>query len=200
METGKQTTPLPLALQREEEPGPYSPCGHNTNQPEPRTSKQPHKNTTQRVCLRHLRSCDSRPGALRLGPWQSNVVAAPVSFDRQPIRGSPSFVVAILGGSGHLPDWLSPCCSPICPPAPYSVTTGLSFTLLQPPLPHSLSPPARWDQTHARCLINTKTCQRCLVRCKASWETSSYHTDLCLSQTVQGGTRQAMKRTNPTKL
>lgn len=35
-----------------------------------------------------------------------------------------------FGGLGHLPDWLSTCCSPICPPAPHDVTTGLSFTLL----------------------------------------------------------------------
>lgn len=66
--------------------------------------------------------------------------------------------------------------------------------------PPSLSPPARWDQTHARCLINTKMCQRCPVSCKESWETTNYHTDLWWSQIVQGGTRQPINRTDPTKL
>lgn len=132
--TGKQTKPLPLALLRGRALPPL-PMWSQQNKPKPETSKQPRTNTTHRVCLRHLRSCDSRPGALRLGPWQSNVVTAPVSLDRQPIRGSPLLWGGHSGGLGHLPDWLSTCCSPICPPAPHSVTTGLSFTLLQAPLP-----------------------------------------------------------------
>lgn len=99
MVTGKQTKPLPQALLRGRT-GPHSPCGHSTNKPEPRTSKQPHTNATHRVCLRHLRSCDSRPGAHRLGPWQSSVVAAPVSFDQQPITSSHSFEVVVLGARG----------------------------------------------------------------------------------------------------
>jgi len=137
MMTGRQTEPLPSALMRGRA-GP--PLTHvvTTRTSQKQGLQSRHAQTPHRVCLRHLRSCDCRPGALRMDPWQSYMGSDPViwissqSEPRSPSRWD-------YGGSGHLPDWLSTCCSPICPPAPHRVTTGLSFTLLQAPPSLSIS-------------------------------------------------------------
>lgn len=169
METGRRTKAPPTGGSSEEELGPHSPCGHNTNKPERRTSKQPHKTTTHRVCLRCLRSCDSRPGALRLGPWQSNVVAAAVSSDRRPIRGSSPALRWPSRGLRPPPRLAESLLLSNMPTRSPTVSQQASHSrTFRRPLPRSLSPPARWDPTHARCLINTEMCQRRLVHCKAS--------------------------------
>lgn len=86
-------------------------------------------------------------------------------FDRQPIRRSlPPFALGILVAGSRLLDWPSPCCSPIWPtrsqqchnrPPIYTPSTPPPAPALTHPC--LLSPPARWERTHARCLINTET-------------------------------------------
>lgn len=147
---------------------------HNTNKPGTRglqssRTKTPH---TGSVCAVSGHVTGPRPGALGTGPWHSGVAAnSPTSrpllpplslFDRQPIRRSlPPFALGILVAGGRLLDWPSPCCSPIWPtrsqqchnrPPIYTPSNTP-----RPPLPCLLSPPARWERTHARCLINTET-------------------------------------------
>lgn len=116
-----------------------------------------------------------------------------LSFDRQPIRGfppTPTLGSYFLGaqatsqiGCEHLLLSNMPTRSPQCHNRP------LIHTPSDTPTPYT--PTTRWDWTHARCLINTKTCHRCPVSSKDSWKTSSYHADH--SRRVQGGAERENK-------
>lgn len=177
MATGKQTKPLPPALLRGRAGSPLPMWSQHKQARTKDFKAATHKRHTQRLSetspVMWL-----RPGALRLGPWQSNVVTAPVSFDQQPIRGSPSFEVAILGAQTTSQIGWAPAALQYAHPLPTALQQASHSHSYNPFPPPSLSSPARWDQTHARCLINTKTCQRCPVSCEESWETSNYHRDL----------------------
>lgn len=132
MEAGNQNEATPAGGKRSQ--GPRSPktvatqtslsWGLQSMHTKKTTHTHPHR-------LKPLRSHDPRPGALKLGPWQSKATGAPVGSDQQPIRGWGGH----FGGSGHLLDWLSPCCSSICPPTPHGAATSLPFTVIwHPPL------------------------------------------------------------------
>lgn len=133
--TGKQTKPLPLALLRGRA-GPPLPMWSQHKQARTKDFKAAtHKRHTQGLSetspVMWLKARCTQTGSLAKQRGRCPCQFWSAANQRLCLLWGGHF-----GGSGHLPDWLSTCCSPICPPAPHSVTTGLSFTLPQgPPLP-----------------------------------------------------------------
>lgn len=147
MVTGKQTKPLPQALLRGRT-GPPLPMWSQHKQAGTKDFKAAtHKCHTQGLSetspVMWLQARCTQTGSLAKQRGR-----CPCQFWSAANQGLSLLWGGCFGGSGHLPHWLSTCCSPICRPTPHSVTTGLSFTLLRTPPSLSISP----------CQVGPNTC------------------------------------------
>lgn len=172
MATGEQTKPLPLALLRGRARPPLPMWSQHKQARTKDFKAATHRGPSETSPVMWLKARCTQTGSLakQHGRWPCQFWSA-ANQRLSLLRGGH------FGGSGQLPRLVEHLLLSNMPTrSPQRHNRPLIHTPSSPP--PSLSPPARWDQTHARCLINTKTCQRCPVIWEESCETSNYHTDL----------------------
>lgn len=165
--TGKQTKPLPLALLRGRAGPPLPMCSQH-----------------KQARTKDFKAATQTPHTGSVSDISGHVTPCQVHSDWVLGRATWSLPLSVLIGSqsGTLPPLRWPFWGLRPPPrlaehlllsnmptrSPRRHNRPLIHTPSSPPsLPVRL-PPARWDQTHACCLTNAKTCQRCPVSCEVS--------------------------------